>query len=155
MNEPYEAYGPNDALSINNNTENESSHHADVSESSHHTDVFFNNSVQPTQYGDPPYSCCPCEMPLETSKNLQNHILDWHEVDTHFSITKVTTQQVNYIKHALQNVVIISQSSVHEYIAVKATLFWHDAKQEMTICLDTESMTTFIDQSLVNKAKIK
>jgi len=25
----------------------------------------------------------------------------------------------------------------------------------MTICLDTESTTTFIDQSLVNKAKIK
>jgi len=25
----------------------------------------------------------------------------------------------------------------------------------MTICLDTESTTTFIDQSLVNKTKIK
>ena len=94
-------------------------------------------------------------MPLETSKNLWNHILNWHKVDTHFSITKVTTQQVNYIKHVLQNVVVILQSSVHEYIAVKATLFWHDAKQKITICLDTESITIFIDWSLVNKAKIK
>jgi len=94
-------------------------------------------------------------MPLETSKNLWNHTLNWHEVDTHFSIIKVATQQANYIKHTLQNVVIISQSSVHEYTAVKATLFWHDAKQKMTICLDTESITMFIDWSLVNKAKIK
>ncbi len=94
-------------------------------------------------------------MPLETSKNLWNYILNWYEVDTHFSITKVTTQQVNYIKHVLQNVVVILQSSVHEYITVKATLFWHDAEQKMTICLDTESTTTFIDQSLVNKTKIK
>ncbi len=35
-------------LSINNNTENESLHHADVSKSLHHTDVFFNDSMQPT-----------------------------------------------------------------------------------------------------------
>ena len=84
-------------------------------------------------------------MPLETSKNLWNYILNWYEVDTHFSITKVTTQQVNYIKHVLQNVVVILQSSVYEYITVKATLFWHDAEQEMTICLDTESTTMFID----------
>ncbi len=94
-------------------------------------------------------------MSLETSENLQNHTLDWHKVDTHFSITKVTTQQVNYIEHILQNIVVISQLSVHEYITVKATLFWHDIKQKMTICLDTESTTTFIDWSLVNKTKIK
>jgi len=84
-------------------------------------------------------------MPLETSKNLWNYILDWHKVDIHFSITKAATQQVNYIKYALQNVVVILQSSIHEYIAVKATLFWHDAEQKMTICLDTESITMFID----------
>ncbi len=147
MNELYRAYKSNDALSTNNNTENESSHYADISESSHHTDVFFNNSTQSTQYDDSLYSCHSCEMPLETSENLWNYILNWHEVDTHFSITKVTTQQVNYIEHALQNIVVISQSSVHEYIAVKATLFWHDIKQKMTICLDTKSTTMFIDQS--------
>ena len=62
-------------------------------------------------------------MPLETSENLWNHILNWHKVDIHFSITKMATQQVNYIKHALQNVVVILQSSVHKYTAVKATLF--------------------------------
>ena len=145
MNELYRAYKPNDALSANNNIKNESSHHANVSEPLHHTDVFFNDSVQSTWYDDSLYSCHSCEMSLETSKNLQNHILDWHEVDTHFSIIKVTTQQVNYIKHILQNVVVILQSSVHEYTAVKATLFWHDVEQEMTICLDTESITTFIN----------
>jgi len=48
MNELYRAYKLNDALSTDNNTENEFSHYADVSEPSHHTDVFFNNSVQPT-----------------------------------------------------------------------------------------------------------
>jgi len=90
-NEPYRTYKSNDTLSANNNTENESLHHADISESSCHTNVFFNNSVQSTQYGDSLYSCCSCEMPLETSKNLWNYILDWHEVDTHFSITKMTT----------------------------------------------------------------
>jgi len=100
-NESYRAYESNDALSVNNNTENEPSHHADVSESSHHTDVFFNDSAQPTQYDDSLYSCYSCEMPLETSENLWNHILDWYKVDTHFSITKAATQQVNYIKHAL------------------------------------------------------
>jgi len=142
-------------LSINNNIKNESSHHADISESSCHTDVFFNDSVQPTWYGDSLYSCCSCKMSLETSKNLWNHILNWHEVDIHFSIIKAATQQVNYIKHVLQNVVVILQLSVHEYTAVKATLFWHNAEQKMTICLDTESTTTFIDQSLVNKTKIK
>jgi len=46
-------------------------------------------------------------MPLETSKNLWNYILDWYEVDTHFSITKMTTQQANYIKHILQNIIVI------------------------------------------------
>jgi len=106
-NESYRTYKPNDALSANNNIKNESSHHADVSESSHYADVFFNNSVQPTQYDDSPYSCCSCKMPLETSKNLWNHILNWYRVDTHFSIIKATTQQVNYIKHALQNIVVI------------------------------------------------
>jgi len=70
MNESYRAYESNDALSTNNNTENESSHHADISESSHHTDVFFNNSTQFTQYDDSLYSCHSCEMPLEISENL-------------------------------------------------------------------------------------
>ena len=70
MNEPYRAYKPNDALSVNNNIKIESSHHADISEPSHHTDVFFNDSMQSTQYDDSLYSCCPCEMPLETSENL-------------------------------------------------------------------------------------
>ena len=154
-NEPYGAYGPNDALPADNNTENEPPHHADVSEPPRHADVFFNDSAQPTRYGDPPYSCRPCGMPLGTSENLRNHTLDWHGVDTHSSTTKAATQQANYIEHALQNVVVIPQPSVHGYTAVKATLFWHDAEQEMTICLDTGSTTTFIDQSLVNKAKIK
>ncbi len=145
MNEPYRVYELNDALSANNNIKNKFPHHVNISKPSCHTDIFFNNSVQPTWYGDSLYSCCSCEMPLETSKNLWNHTLNWHEVDTHFSIIKVATQQANYIKYTLQNVVIISQSSVHEYTAVKATLFWHDAKQKMTICLDTESITMFID----------
>ncbi len=70
MNESYRAYKSNNALFINNNAENESSHHVNVSESSHHTDVFFNNFMQPTQYDDSLYSCCSCEMPLETSENL-------------------------------------------------------------------------------------
>jgi len=155
MNKSYRAYESNDALSLNNNIKNESSHHVNISKPSHHTDVFFNDSMQSTQYDDSLYSCCSCEMPLETSENLWNHILNWHEVDTHFSITKVATQQVSYIEYILQNVVVISQLSVHEYTAVKAILFWHDTEQKMTICLDTESTTMFIDQSLVNKAKIK
>ncbi len=70
MNELYRAYKLNDALFTDNNTKNESLHHADISKSSCHADVFFNNSVQSTQYDDSPYSCCSCEMSLETSKNL-------------------------------------------------------------------------------------
>ncbi len=107
MNESYRAYKSNDTLSINNNIKNESSHYADISKSSHHTDVFFNDSVQLTQYDNSLYSYHSCEMPLETSKNLWNHILNWYKVDIHFSITKMTTQQVNYIEHALQNIVVI------------------------------------------------
>ncbi len=107
-NESYRAYKSNNALSINNNTENKSLHYTDISEPLHHTDVFFNNSAQSTQYDDSFYSYCLCKMSLETSKNLWNHTLNWHEVDTHFSITKMTTQQVNYIKHVLQNIVVIS-----------------------------------------------
>ena len=84
--------------------------------------------MQPTWYDDSLYSCYSCEMPLETSKNLWNHTLNWHKVDTHFSITKTATQQVNYIEYALQNVIVILQLSVYEYTAVKATLFWHDIK---------------------------
>ena len=70
MNESYRAYKLNDALFVNNNIKNKSSHHINISESSHHTDVFFNNSIQLTQYGNSPYSCHSCKMPLETSKNL-------------------------------------------------------------------------------------
>jgi len=101
MNELYRVYKLNDALSINNNIKNESSHYANISESSHYINVFFNDSMQSTWYGDSLYSCHSCKIPLETSKNLWNHILNWYEVNTHFNITKVTTQQVNYIKHAL------------------------------------------------------
>jgi len=101
INESYRAYKSNDALFADNNIKNKSSHHVNISESSHHTDVFFNNSAQPTQYDDSLYSCCSCKMPLETSKNLWNYILNWYKVDIHFSITKAATQQVNYIKHTL------------------------------------------------------
>ena len=48
MNELYRAYKSNDTLSADNNTENESLHHADIFKSSYYTNVFFNDSVQPT-----------------------------------------------------------------------------------------------------------
>jgi len=56
--------------------------------------------------------------------------------------------------HVYQNIITVSQSSLHNYIVIKAVLFWHNNKT--IICLDTESITIFVDWDLVdNETKIK
>lgn len=116
--------------------------------SSHH----INDSSQ-SQHKNFSFLCTFCQITFENTDSLHTHTLNWHDINIHTVSTQKTSNYINYTEHATQHIVIISQSSSHDYTVIKAVLFQHN--NETTICLNTESITTFIDQNLVNKTKIK
>lgn len=83
-------------------------------------------------------------MTFQNSEQLRTHILNYHDINTQSSMTQNTSQYVNYVEHIIQNVIIISSSSAHNYTAVKTSLFCSDNKSK-TIHLNMKSTTIFID----------
>ncbi len=81
---------------------------------------------------------------LKAVKTLQNHTLDWHEVDTRSNTTRNVSQQANYVEHAIQNILVVPWPPAHDYTAVKAVLFRANNHPEI-ICVDSRSTTSFIN----------
>lgn len=111
----------------------------------HHTPT--SSSTTPPSLRDMviyPIGVVHVECPLKAVETLQNHPLNWHEVDTRSNTTRNVSQQANYVEHAIQNIVVVPWPPAHDYTAVKAVLFRANNPPE-TICVDSRSTTTFIN----------
>ena len=76
-------------------------------------------------------------------------MLDWHDIDVNSANQKALMQNVNNYEYTVNNVITISQksSSSHSYSMIQIMLF--DSEALITMCLNTESTTIFIDKALI------
>ena len=81
---------------------------------------------------------------------LDNHMMIIHEVNIKFSQFMNQKRYINWMKHAVLHVVTIRDfSSEREYVIMQARLYIED-NDEISVCIDTESSVSFIDESLLS-----
>lgn len=114
------------------------------------------NDTHTARHGMPPYSCNICEVVYpEDYVGLNNHMFDAHQIDIRSNQSKGRKQYVNWMEHAALNVYEI-KSPPNGYATFKAALYNDPAEQTepTTICADSGSGTSFMDESLLPKGNL-
>ena len=93
-------------------------------EDTYQVNVQFNSSAHSHQNLSP-FFCWLCHLVFTNSSEVQNHCLDWHDVNVNSQSQWALMQEVNYQKHVVNNVITIPQNSLtsHDYFTVEGLLF--------------------------------
>lgn len=109
------------------------------------------NDTHTTRHDMPPCSCNICQVAYpEDYQGLDNHMFDCHQIDIRSSQSNARKQYVNWMEHAALNVYEI-KIPPNGYATFKATI---DGQEPITVCADTGSGTSFMDESLLPKGNL-
>lgn len=97
----------------------------------------------------PLYSCNICNVSYPDDYiGLNNHMFDTHQIEINASTSNERKRYVNWLKHAALNVYQI-KAPEQGYSTFQARLYDKDSGDDISICVDTGSGTSFIDESLL------
>lgn len=101
----------------------------------------------------PSYFCNICQINYPNDyTSLDNHMFDIHQIDIRASTSKKHKRYINWMEHAALNVFEIN-SSINEYATFDAQLK-HDSDNIISVCADTGSATTFMNEDLLPKSRV-
>ena len=110
--------------------------------------IYFNDSSE-EQHSVPAHACAVCRLTFMDFSELDQHMFSEHAVDTQSSSSKGQKTYANWLEHAAQHIVTISEPPPSRgYATIQARLYTKDGK-EVSVCVDTGSAVTFLDKSLL------
>ena len=109
--------------------------------------VFFNDGDY-ARHGDPPHSCNLCRIAFTNIDEIDHHMLSFHAIDTKSPTSLGYKRYANWLEHAALHIVTIKEPEPSRgYATIQGQLF--ENKDQQSLCIDTGSGTTFIDDSLL------
>ena len=109
--------------------------------------VLFNDADF-AKHGNPPHSCSICCMAFTNIDEIDQHMFNFHAIDTKSPTSIGQKRYANYLEHAALHIVTIKEPAPGRgYATIQGRLF--DNTEPQSLCIDTGSGTTFIDEDLL------